>query len=60
MVKRCSWCDESSNRSFMVDPLRCLSFQPVLHNKGWGICYPVSVCVCGGGGGGGGRGGGGS
>ena len=27
----------------MVDPLRCFSFQPVHHNKGWGICYPVGL-----------------
>ena len=40
----CSWCDESSDQSFMVDPLRYFSFQPVLHdwcNKGCGMCYPV-------------------
>ena len=39
-----SWCDGSLNRSFMVDPLRYFSFQPVLHdqyNKGSGMCYPV-------------------
>ena len=39
-----SWCDGSSDRSFMVDPLSHFSFQPVLHdwfNKRCGMCYPV-------------------
>ena len=39
-----SWCDGSSDRSFIVDPLSYFSFQPVLHdwcNKGPGMCYPV-------------------
>ena len=39
-----SWCDGSSDRSFLVDPLRYFSFQSVLHdwcNKGHGMCYPV-------------------
>ena len=39
-----SCCDESPDRSFMVDPLSYFSFQPVLHdwcNKGRGMCYPV-------------------
>ena len=39
-----SWCDGSSDRSFMMDPLRYFLFQPVLHewcNKGCGMCYPV-------------------
>ena len=39
-----SWCDGSSDRSFMVDPLSYFSFQPVLHdwcNKGHGMCFPV-------------------
>ena len=39
-----SWCDGSSDRSFMVDPLSYISFQPVIHdccNKGCGMCYPV-------------------
>ena len=39
-----SWCDGSSDRSFMVDPLGYFSFHPVLHdwcNKGRGMCYPV-------------------
>ena len=40
-----SWCDGSSDRSFMVDPLSYFSFQPVLHdwcNKGRGMCcYPA-------------------
>ena len=38
------WCDGSSDRSLMVDPLSYFSFQPVLHdwcNKGRGVCYPV-------------------
>ena len=39
-----SWCDGSSDRSFMVDPLGYFSFHPVLHdwyNKGRDMCYPV-------------------
>ena len=39
-----SWCDGSSDRSFMLDPLSYFSFQPVLLdwcNKGGGMCYPV-------------------
>ena len=39
-----SWCNGSSDWSFMVDPLSYFSFQPVLHdwcNKGCGMCYPV-------------------
>ena len=39
-----SWCDGSSDRFFMVDPLSYFSFQPVLHdwcNKCHGMCYPV-------------------
>ena len=43
-----SWCDGSSDRSFMVDPLSYFSFQPVLHdwfNKGCGMCYPVCGMV---------------
>ena len=42
-----SWCDGSSDRSFM-DPLSYFSFQPVLHdwcNKGRGMCYPVCGMV---------------
>ena len=42
------WCDGSSDRSFMVDPLSYFSFQPVLHdwcNKGRGMCYPVCGMV---------------
>ena len=37
-----SWCDGSSDRSFMVDPLSYFSFQHVLYdwcNKGRGMCY---------------------
>ena len=34
-----SWCDGSSDRSFMVDPLSYFSFQPVLHDRC--MCYPV-------------------
>ena len=43
-----SWCDGSSDRSFMVDPLSYFSFQPVLHDwctKGRGMCYPVCGMV---------------
>ena len=44
-VVECSlMCDGSSDRSFMVDPLGFLPFQPVLHewcNKGSGMYYPV-------------------
>ena len=43
-----SWCDGSSDRSFMVDPLSYFSFQPVLHdwsNKSCGMCYPVCGMV---------------
>ena len=39
-----SWCDGSSDRSFMVNPLSYFSFQSVLHdwcNKGRGMYYPV-------------------
>ena len=39
-----TWCDESSDRSFMVDPLSYFSFQPVLHdwcNKVRGIWNPL-------------------
>ena len=39
-----SWCDGSSDRSFMVDPLSYFSFQPVLNdwcNKGRGMCHHV-------------------
>ena len=44
----CSWCDGSSDRSLMVDPLSYFSFQPVLHNicgKGRGMCYHVCEMV---------------
>ena len=40
-----SWCDGSSDRSFMVDPLNYFSFQPALHdwcNKG---CWYVLSCL---------------
>ena len=43
-----SWCDESSDRSFMVDPLSYFSFHPALHdwcNKGRGMWYPVCGMV---------------
>ena len=43
-----SWCDGSSDQSFMVDPLSYFSFQPVLHNwcnKGCGMYYPVCGVV---------------
>ena len=39
-----SWCDGSSDRSFVMDPLGYFSFQPMPHdwcNKGSGMCYPV-------------------
>ena len=43
-----SWCDGSSDPSFMVDSLSYFSFQPMLHdvcNKGRGMCYPVCGMV---------------
>ena len=43
-----SWCDGTSDRSFMVNLLNYLSFQPVLYdwcNKGHGMCYHVSGMV---------------
>ena len=43
-----SWCDRSSDQSFMVNPLSYFTFQPVLHdrvNKGRGMCYPVCEMV---------------
>ena len=39
-----SWCDGSSDLSFMVDPLNYFSFLPVFHdwcNKDRGMCHPV-------------------
>ena len=39
-----SWCDGSSDRSFMMDSLGYFSFEPVPHdwcNKGCDMCYPV-------------------
>ena len=39
----CSWCNGSSDWSFMVDPLNHYLFQSVLHNwcnKGQDMCYP--------------------
>ena len=48
MVECSSWCDGSSDRSFMVDPSIYFSFQPALHdwcNKGHGMCYPVCGMV---------------
>ena len=38
------WCDGSSDRSFMVNPLSYFSIQPVLHdwcNNGRGMYYLV-------------------
>ena len=32
-----SWCDGSSDRSFMVDPLSYFSFQTVLHDHVKGV-----------------------
>ena len=43
-----SWCDGSSDRSFMMDPLNYFQFQPMLHDwckKGHAMCYPVCVMV---------------
>ena len=43
-----SWCDGSSDRSTIVDPLSYFSFQLVLHDwctKGRGMCYPVCRMV---------------
>ena len=43
-----SWCDGSSDLSFMVDPMSYFSFQPVLRdwcNKSRGMCYPVCGMV---------------
>ena len=43
-----SWCDGSSDRSCMVDPLSYFSFQPVRHdwcNKGRGMSYPLCRMV---------------
>ena len=43
-----SWCDGSSDPSFMVDLLNYFSFQPVLHdwcNKGRGMYYTVCGMV---------------
>ena len=43
-----SLCYGLSERSPMVDPLSCFSFQPVLHdwcNKERGLCYHVSGMV---------------
>ena len=48
MVESRSRCDGSSDRSLMVDPLRCFSFKPVLHNwcnKGCYMCYPLCGMV---------------
>ena len=39
-----SWCDGSSDRSFMVDPLSYFSFQPVLHD--WCKQRPWYVLSC--------------
>ena len=44
----CSWCDGSSDRSFMMDPLSYFLFQPVIYdwcNKGCGMCHPVCGMV---------------
>ena len=43
-----SWCDGSSDRSFMMDLLSYFLFQSVLHdwyNKGRGMCYHVCGMV---------------
>ena len=37
----CSWCNGSSDQSFMVDPLGYFSIQPVCHNFcNHGMYYP--------------------
>ena len=44
----CSWCDGSSDWSFMVELLSYFSFQPVFHvlcNKGNGMCCPACCMV---------------
>ena len=39
---RCSsWCDESLDRSFMVDTMSYFSLLHDWCNKGCGMCYPV-------------------
>ena len=43
-----SWCDGSSDQSFMVDPLSNFSFQPVFlnwYNKCCGMYYPACGLV---------------
>ena len=43
-----SWCDGSSDRSFMVDTLSYFSFQPVFHDwwyKGRGMCKLICGMV---------------
>ena len=43
-----SRCDESSDQSFMVNPLSYFSLKSLLHNwcnKGRDMCYPVCVMV---------------
>ena len=39
-----SWCDGSSDRSFMVDPYSCFSFQPVLHDSVTKAVVYVILC----------------
>ena len=44
-----AWCDGSSDRSFMVDPLSYFSFQTVLHdwcNEGRGMWYVLTAIFC--------------
>ena len=38
-----TWCDGSSDRSYLVDPLSYFSFQPVLH--GWYYILSVGSCI---------------
>ena len=43
-----SWCDGSSDRSFMVNPISYFLFQLVFHdrsNKGRGMYYPICGMV---------------
>ena len=39
-----SWCDGSSNQSFMVDPLSYFSLQPV-HQRQWDGAYKIMLAV---------------
>ena len=39
----CSWCDSSSDQSFMADPLSYFLFQPVVHNWCNKVCGMVHI-----------------